>query len=143
MNRVTMWTDDLSVDNREIDNEHKQLFSLLDSFYKGIMDNSPKVRLQELIVGLLDYTKTHFAREEVYMKRMGFPELENHKKQHELFIDRANSFYTKMADGKMILSLEVTNFLKDWLVNHIKGSDQRYAQFASENQAHLQQVTYK
>lgn len=124
------WTDDLSVNNVGIDNEHKKLFSLLDGFYKGIMDNSPKERLQELILGVLDYTKTHFAREEAYMKRIGYPELENHRKQHKLFVDKTNTFYVKMRDGKMILSLEVTNFLKDWLVNHIKGSDQQYSRFA-------------
>lgn len=137
-----MWTEDLSVNNVNIDNEHKQLFALLDDFYKGIMENSPKLRLQELIKGLLEYTQTHFAREEAYMQRLGFPEFEAHKKQHDLFIDKANTFYTKMTEGKMILSLEVTNFLKDWLVTHIKGSDQKYARYARETQGQSQMVSY-
>jgi len=137
-----MWTDDLSVNNVEIDNEHKQLFALLDSFYQGLMDDSPKLRLQELIIGLIDYTKTHFTREEAYMRRLAFPEYEMHKKQHDLFIDKAESFHDKLKTGKMILSLEVTNFLKDWLVNHIKGSDQKYARFARERNGRQKTVAY-
>jgi len=137
-----MWTDDLSVNNVDIDNEHKQLFALLDSFYQGLMDDSPKLRLQELIIGLIDYTKNHFTREEAYMRRLAFPEYEMHKKQHDLFIAKAESFHAKLKAGKMILSLEVTNFLKDWLVNHIKGSDQKYARFAREGKGQLTEVAY-
>lgn len=137
-----MWTNDLSVNNVEIDNEHKKLFNLLTSFYDGIKNNSPKLQLQELINGLLDYTKTHFAREEAYMIRIGYPEFEDHKKQHEEFIEKAQAFHTKISDGKMILSLEVTNFLKQWLVNHIKGTDQKYARFASANQEKVNQFSY-
>ena len=31
-----------------------------------------------------------------------------------------------------MLSLEVMNFLKDWLKNHIQDSDQKYGQFLNE-----------
>ncbi len=124
-----MWTQELSVDNVSIDNEHKQLFALIDNFYKGIKDNSPKERLEELILGLVSYTKTHFSNEELHMSRMGYPDLASHKELHEVFVKNVTGYYDRLKGGKLILSIEVTNFLKDWLVNHIKGSDQQYAAF--------------
>nr|WP_319400017.1 bacteriohemerythrin [uncultured Carboxylicivirga sp.] len=142
LNFMHMWTNDLSVNNVDIDNEHKKLFNLLTSFYKGIQSNSPKLELEELINGLLEYTQTHFSREENYMKRISYPYFDDHKAEHEAFIEKATNFHKKMSEGKMILSLEVTNFLKDWLVNHIKISDQKYAQFASANAEKLQQFAY-
>jgi len=124
-----MWTEDLSVNDLSIDNEHKHLFDLIDNFYKSIKDNSPKERLEELILGLVDYTKTHFANEEAYMQKMNYPDLEAHKRLHDAFIDKVHNYYERLKGGKLILSIEVTNFLKDWLTNHIKGTDQQYVLF--------------
>lgn len=124
-----MWTEELSVRNLTIDNEHKQLFALIDDFYKGIKDNSPRERLEELILGLVDYTKTHFSNEEKHMQKMGYPKLEEHRELHQHFIAKTQNYYERLTTRKLILSIEVTNFLKDWLVNHIKGSDQQYAAF--------------
>jgi len=124
-----MWTQDLSVSNLKIDNEHKHLFDLIDNFYKGIKDNSPKERLEELILGLVEYTKNHFAHEEEHMVAMNYPELASHKQLHQQFIDKVYNYYERLKGGKLILSIEVTNFLKDWLTNHIKGTDQQYAAF--------------
>ncbi len=124
-----MWTDDLSVNSAVLDNEHKKLFSLIDDFYKGIKNNTPREQLQELILGLVQYTKTHFANEEKHMQQMGYPKLEEHRELHQHFIDKTQDYYERLKGGKLILSIEVTNFLKDWLVKHIKGVDQQYAAF--------------
>ena len=126
---MIMWTDDLSVKNQQIDKEHQQLFQLIDNFYIGIMDNSPRERLEELIIGLVDYTSTHFENEEKHMMLMNYPDLEAHRKLHQHFIEKVKNYHERLISGKLILSIEVTNFLKDWLVNHIKGSDQQYAAF--------------
>ena len=129
---MTMWTDDLSVNSLVLDNEHKKLFALIDDFYKGIKDNSPRERLEELILGLVQYTKTHFANEEKHMQQIGYPHLNEHKELHQFFVEKTQSYYERLRNGKMILSLEVTNFLKEWLVQHIKGKDQQYAVYEQQ-----------
>ncbi|WP_439181597.1 bacteriohemerythrin [Carboxylicivirga taeanensis] len=125
----TMWTDDLSVGNTTIDNEHKQLFALINEFYRGIKDESPRERLEELILGLVNYTKSHFSNEEKHMLQMAYPQLKEHQEAHQFFIEKTQNYYERLHAGKLILSIEVTNFLKDWLVKHIKGTDQQYAAF--------------
>jgi len=35
----------------------------------------------------------------------------------------------KMASGTAMISMEVMDFLKDWLVNHIQGTDKIYGPF--------------
>jgi len=97
------------------------------------MTNSSKERLEELIGGMTDYAKTHFANEEEYMLSINYPELEAHKQLHQEFIDKVNDYTTRLKSGKLILSIEVTNYLKQWLTNHIKGMDQHYAAHAQSN----------
>jgi hemerythrin len=95
------------------------------------MDGKSKEKLSELIVAMLDYTRYHFDNEERYMKSINYPDFEEHKEKHDSYVSKVTDFYDKIKNGKMVLSLEVTNFLKTWLINHIKGVDQNYARFAN------------
>lgn len=125
------WTTEFSVENHKIDDEHKKLFKLLENFYQGLQNGSSKEELGHLIKGLLDYARIHFKNEEAYMESIGFPNLENHKQEHKEFIGKATDFYEKHTSGKLILSLEVTNFIKTWITNHIKSEDKQYATFSA------------
>jgi hemerythrin len=125
------WTEDLSVGLETLDQEHQKWVAILNDFYQGLMEGKSKEKLSELIVAMLDYTKYHFANEERYMKSINYPGFDEHKGKHDLYANKISEFYDKVKNGKMVLSLEVTNFLKTWLINHIKGTDQDYARFAN------------
>ncbi|MFT3740784.1 MAG: bacteriohemerythrin [Breznakibacter sp.] len=124
------WTADLSVGNNLIDQEHKHLFELLEKFYLSMMGKSSKIDLLDLVKGLCDYAQVHFADEEAFMTQVNYPELENHAALHKDFMEKANDFYEKLQSGKLLLTIEVTNFIKDWLVSHIKGEDMKIVQYA-------------
>jgi hemerythrin len=124
------WNSEYLVNHPEIDQEHKSLFEMLNKFYLGLSDGSSKEKLASLIKGLLDYAKEHFANEEAYMQSINFPGLEAHRKAHEAFIEKDSAFHKKYMNGKLILSLEVTNFIKTWITHHIKTEDRQYAEFA-------------
>ncbi len=121
------WTQDLSVNNATLDQQHQKWIQLLDDFYTGIKEGKSREVLEQLILGMLDYTKYHFAQEEKYMESIGYPHLEAHKKLHADYIAKIEEYHQRIVDGKLIISLEVTSYLKTWLLNHIKGEDQRYA----------------
>jgi len=124
------WSADLSVGNAELDAEHRQWIVLLNDFYMGLKNNSPSGMVHEHIHRLIDYTKFHFANEEKYMKVLRYPDFDGHKEKHELYLDKLTEYDEKLKAGKLVLTLDVTNYLKSWLVNHIKGADKQYAIFA-------------
>jgi hemerythrin len=125
------WTIEYSVNYPSIDEEHKKLFSLLDNFYTSLQSGSSKEELVRLIKGLLDYANEHFKNEEAYMKSIGYPSFERHRAEHQAFIEKTDDFYEKISSGKLILSVEVTNFIKNWITHHIKSEDKQYAKFAA------------
>ncbi|WP_010663304.1 bacteriohemerythrin [Marinilabilia salmonicolor] len=124
------WTEDLSVGHETLNQEHQKWIAILNDFYQGLADGSSKEKLTGLIKGLLDYAKVHFSNEEEYMRSIHFPGLERHQQEHGEFIEKATEFYEKFSTGKMLLSIEVTNFIKNWISNHIKAEDKQYARHA-------------
>ena len=72
------------------------------------------------------YTVTHFTAEEAFMRSHGYSNFEAHKKQHDQFISRVRSERQSIEAGGPV-SLDMINFLKDWLINHILVQDKAYA----------------
>jgi hemerythrin len=105
------WNEKFSVNNTAIDAEHKSLFDALNSFYQGVQSGASNESLAALLTKLADYAATHFRSEEIFMKKIGF------------FLESYNS-------GKAPASFEVTHFIMDWIVNHIKREDMKYAKFS-------------
>jgi len=123
------WGEELSVLIPSIDDQHKELIRMINDFYESFSMDTYKENILELVSGLRDYTVFHFTEEENIMETYGYPDLESHRKEHVLFIEKVNDYYERIKEGKQLLSIEVTNFLKDWLVNHIKGTDRKYSDF--------------
>jgi len=121
------WTNEYSVNVPQLDKEHQFLFSALNDFYEGLKQGVPKENLNKLVDSLVDYTQFHFRHEEEIMAAANYPGLENHKKEHRQFIEKVLEFSAKFKEGKLLISLEVTSFIKDWIVNHILNEDQKYS----------------
>ena len=126
------WRDEYSVHIREIDNQHKRLFTLLNKLFDAKGSNQERETLAGILSDLVKYAETHFATEERLMKSYGYPDLASHIEEHEEFIRKVRDFQQLFEDGKVLLDLSVLNFLLNWLKNHIQGSDKAYAPFLNE-----------
>lgn len=123
------WNESLSVKVQAMDDQHKKLIELINDFYENIQKKSNNENISKLISGMKQYTIMHFNAEEAIMKRNGYPNFEEHKKEHELFIAKVNAIEEKFNSGTLMVSFEITGFLKDWLRNHIQGTDKKYSDF--------------
>ena len=126
---IITWNDDLSVGIMEIDGQHQKLVQMINDLHDAMRDGKSRAVLGGLIAGLADYADTHFATEEAYFDQYGYPEAGAHKREHAAFVQKVSEFKAGFDDGRLMLSMEVMTFLKDWLVNHIKGTDKRYTAF--------------
>ncbi|MGF1587241.1 MAG: bacteriohemerythrin [Bacteroidales bacterium] len=123
------WDDTLSVKIESIDNQHRKIIDLINDFYGSIRENTGNVNTRKLIVGMKDYTLQHFRIEEIYMKKYGYPDYEMHKQEHDLFVAKVSDLEEKLNQGKLIVSFEITGFLKEWVKKHIQGTDKKYTEF--------------
>jgi len=126
------WGNKLNVDIEEIDNQHKKLVGLVNDLHLAMKERKAKETLGKIIEGLKDYAIVHFATEEKYFDQFNYVNSTSHKREHQGFIDKVNEFNAGFDKGKIMLSMEIMDFLKEWLLNHIQKKDMAYASFFHE-----------
>lgn len=125
---LMVWNDKLSVGVPSIDAEHKKLVGMVNELYDAIQAGHGKDVLSKILDGLIDYTATHFAHEERLFAETGYPAAAEHKKLHDDLKKQVLEIQAKFKSGASgTLSLEVLNFLKNWLIVHIQGTDKKYS----------------
>jgi hemerythrin len=121
------WSAQYSVGVAKIDEQHRKLVGFLNDLYEAMKAGQGKETLGQVLDGLVDYTRTHFAAEEGMMKLYGYPDLPAHKAVHEKMTAKVLDIQREFKAGKISSPIQVTNFLKDWLAKHISETDRRYA----------------
>ena len=120
------FTDDCLIHIDEIDNEHRQLFSLLNGSITMVAETDDVTAIaNNLVTKLKDYALNHFAHEEAYMESIHDPELRLQKREHAAFADKVNSFTLDTAStaaAKESLN-DLLRYLVRWLYRHILSSD--------------------
>jgi hemerythrin len=123
------WSNDLSVGVRVLDEDHKKLVAMVNELYDAMKDGKGKETLGGILGRLTAYTVEHFDREERLFSQTSYPNAAAHRGEHEALKAQVSDIQRKYNAGSGIsLTLETMNFLKSWLLNHIKGSDQKYSQ---------------
>lgn len=116
---IIEWDDTYSIGIDELDNHHRNLIQLLNRSYFLILQGSDLTELSLLLGELIKYAQYHFAAEEELMRQHQYTHLDRHVSEHYSFTDKLLSFTQEMADGKRCLSIEIFEFIRNWLLDHI------------------------
>mgnify|MGYP001217538740 CR=1 FL=1 len=124
---VFQWNDDLSVNSSVIDAQHKILIELINKLHDAMRDGKSNQVVGSIVKELADYTVYHFSEEEKLMQKAGYSDFAAHKREHTAFVEKVKEYEQKIAEGKLLLlGVNLSSFLKDWLFNHIKVVDKKY-----------------
>lgn len=134
--QIIRWNTEFSVGIESVDKQHQSLFDAINEFYGNITREGTHESLMFLLNKLKDYTVYHFKTEEQLMQRYGFPGYTLHKKEHDSFIDKIKDIEQRIKAGKLVISIEVTNMLKEWVENHILKTDKAYSAYLQSQGVH-------
>ena len=120
------WSETYSVKIAMVDAQHKVLVDLINELHQAMIARRGKESLGGILARLVKYTKGHFAAEEGLLQVNQYPDLANHKAEHERFTQTIVEFQGKFQKNEAAMTIDVMDFLKDWLVKHIMGVDKKY-----------------
>ncbi|HVI50332.1 MAG TPA: bacteriohemerythrin [Candidatus Sulfotelmatobacter sp.] len=133
------WRQTMCVGDPVIDGDHKHLVDLINEFEKSITGKVDHRKIAKVLLGLVQYTGEHFAREEEIQLKVRYPFHESHRKQHRDVLKQLQHVlmdYTEAhGDIQDTMIREIADFLKDWLVGHIIESDLRMKPYVLKMQA--------
>lgn len=126
MAEIIKWDDKYSVGNVLLDSQHKKLVFLINELHAAMKDGKGKDALQKVLDDLVLYTIEHFSTEEQMLLKISYPDYADHKKKHEELTKQAVNLQSSYKSGSTPLTLDVLQFLRDWLIVHIEGTDKKY-----------------
>ena len=124
------WTDELAVGVREFDDDHRRLIALINRLWEASEHRQGRDELDGIFTELVEYTRTHFRREEDLFARWGYPGADRHGQKHQGLVSQLADLQARFRDGGTeALADETFEFLRDWLIHHILGDDAIYGTF--------------
>lgn len=131
-----IWSDDLSVGFKAIDDQHKTLVNIINKFETSMLEGAGRGVVLDVLKFLEVYTKIHFTTEEKYMQEYKYPYIEQHKSQHKEFIDyiqRVKSVFSQNITHNDMIKFH--NKILDWYIEHICKTDKFLGEFLKECKA--------
>ncbi|WP_285907628.1 bacteriohemerythrin [Pseudodesulfovibrio pelocollis] len=134
--RLTLagFTEEYLVGIKELDEQHRTFFTLLDKIGKAVPDlyrpltDDEADAIIDVLGELRDYALLHFRTEEGYMQEIGYPGLARQKQEHNRFITDVIRMEGELMNGTVMPAITIRNFMHDWYRDHILTLDKPFGQ---------------
>lgn len=81
------WRDEFRIGIPEVDHEHQELIGLINSLHGRLVEPEREAAIGEFLGEVHAQIASHFALEEKVMRSRRYPELADHKQDHERLLD--------------------------------------------------------
>ena len=118
-----LWRSQLSVGNDLIDSDHQYLLEIINRA-EVCLKSVDTVALTSVLNELANYGKSHFEREELVAKAVGYPKADLLHESHTRLAEQLTKFREGVESNRTKINVdEVTTFLRDWLIQHVIKED--------------------
>ena len=131
---ILTWDDEYRLGIPQFDEQHQRLVRLVSFIAMAVTQNGNAALIKALVLDIKSYAEVHFADEEEFVRRVGFPERERHVAEHESFRRQLMHFISE-AEKEAKIGMRVLQFMQGWVKKHVLECDRRYAEFHKERGA--------
>jgi hemerythrin-like metal-binding protein len=128
------WKKTYEVGFKLIDDQHVKLINIMNELYDAQQRGTGQLIVNESLNELVDYTVYHFSTEEKLFTQYDYPKKDQHMKEHDEFVDKIKNLKAEAVKGNLLLSIKTMEYLKDWTINHILGTDKEFGEHVRERE---------
>lgn len=125
------WEDSYKCGHQLIDSQHKNLLNLASSLYEAALAGSPKETIQSIMIKILNDTEQHFEDEENLLKRINYPDFDEHTHIHSRILTQGRELYSQYINESISVGDIFDFFLTENLTKHLIEVDQKYFSFVN------------
>ena len=120
------WNEEHNVNISIIDEVHTKFIDIINKAIVAKQHNNSAEKVKDVLKEMTMYALSHFSTEEAYMIEFDYPEFQHHKEEHHVFTIRTIAYLNRVINGDYQISGEILEYLQQWLVHHIQGTDKEY-----------------
>jgi len=125
------WTEDMSVGINVLDLDHRQIISIINLLNDSVAEGDGKMCAM-LMNSLVQEASAHFRREEVILRRYGFPGLDAHVADHAEMVEILEEFSRILGAGRYDEARHIIDQVQDLFANRLLPEDMRYRAFLED-----------
>ena len=124
-----VWNSRYDTGIRIIDEQHQELFGIVERLRRMVLEGAARDAVEALLGDLLACSERHFATEETYMGRFGYPDLPQHVSEHASMLASLRELLARFQESHQAMALMVPTFMEGWLKHHISDGDFGFVTF--------------
>lgn len=128
------WKRDWECGHKEIDQQHMELVKQGDRLIFLSLANADHKQILEQLNAVLKTITDHFVEEEQTLKKLGYPEYQEHAAIHQSLIQKALKLKRSYLNGELRPTSFFTFIVNDIIIGHMLESDAEYYSYISQVQ---------
>jgi len=132
-----VWQEGYEIGIEEIDQEHKSIIDSYQELYDHMIAGDGIAYYNNIVHFLETYINEHFSHEEAFQAKIHYPHILEHKAYHTSFENRVQSIMDIQKDKEVTNTelIQLSIYLKDWLLHHILVEDAKIGAFFNKSRA--------
>ena len=120
-----------------IDEGFKKFLMIVEHAVIAIRHNADPEKIADVLYEMTMHALNHFKAEEEYMRECKYAEYALHKEEHKGFMLTTVDYCSRAMRDDYSIKDDLVEYLMQWLANHIKGSDMKFADSVKSKAFHV------
>jgi len=129
------WKKEYEHNNEMFDNQTRKFLEIINNMKELVSKEVDDASISEVFFRLTHYFERYMIQEEIYLRELGYKNIELHKQSHKEFMDRIIAFRQGFEDGKKDFHLDMYEYLEKWFDDHMMVDDRSAVKFINESKS--------